>query len=263
MMSATMAFPFLIICLLLYAFDVQTNWPRSKEFWLKFIIGFAIIGFDRSFFLHYDLIAGLPGVDYKFYFKVLAWGRSLFAGLIPILLFYYFYERKKETENIWYGLSLKNFDFKPYLFLILMVFVGIGFSSFLAELNQYYPRYKYSGGNAYAQAHEMSPYLTVAIYELIYGAYFITVELFFRGFLVIAFARVLGGHAVLAMVGSYVFLHYGKPLPETISSAFGGYLIGILAYYSNRIWGGVILHITLAWFMEFFAYLQNIFDGNP
>ena len=179
------------------------------------------------------------------------------------MLFYYFYERKKETENIWYGLSLKNFDFKPYLFLILMVFVGIGFSSFLAELNQYYPRYKYSGGNAYAQAHEMSPYLTVAIYELIYGAYFITVELFFRGFLVIAFARVLGGHAVLAMVGSYVFLHYGKPLPETISSAFGGYLIGILAYYSNRIWGGVILHITLAWFMEFFAYLQNIFDGNP
>ena len=78
--------------------------------------------------------------------------------------------------------------------------------------------------------------------------------------MVIAFARVLGGHAVIAMVGSYVFLHFGKPLTETISSAFGGYLIGILAFYTNRIWGGVILHVALAWSMELLAWLQNVFN---
>lgn len=255
-----MAFPFLGICFLLYAFKLQRDWLTSSEFWIKFIVGFLIIGFDRSFFLHYSWIDGLHSVDRKFYFKLFSWGHSLFAGALPVLLFYYFFDRMRDPERHWYGLTLKNFDFKPYLFLILIVFVGIGIASFLSELNQYYPRYKYSGGAPFAERHDLNGYSPVAIYEFVYGAYFITVELFFRGFLVIAFSRVLGGHAVIAMVGSYVFLHYGKPLPETISSAFGGYLIGILAFYSNRIWGGVILHVALAWCMEFFAYVQNLFE---
>lgn len=260
LMSLTMAFPFLGICILLYVFDIQRSWLNSKEFWLKFVIGFLIIGFDRSFFLHYGLMEGLPRVDYVFTFRVAAWGRSLLVGMVPVLLFYYFYERRRDEEKHWYGLTLKNFDFKPYLFLILIVFVGIGIASFLSELNQYYPRYKYAGGTAFATAHDLNAYIPVMIYEAVYGAYFITVELFFRGFLVIAFARTLGGHAVIAMVGSYVFLHFGKPVSETISSVFGGYLIGILAFYSHRIWGGVVLHVALAWCMELFAYWQNLMD---
>jgi len=61
----------------------------------------------------------------------------------------------------------------------------------------------------------------------------------------------------MAMVGAYVFLHFGKPMAEYISSAFGGYIIGAFAFYSKRIWGGVALHVALAWSMEFFAWLQK------
>ncbi len=35
----------------------------------------------------------------------------------------------------------------------------------------------------------------------------------------------------------YVALHYGKPAGETISSFFGGYILGVLAYQSKNIWG--------------------------
>ena len=61
-------------------------------------------------------------------------------------------------------------------------------------------------------------------------------EYIFRGFLVLAFARILGGYAVLAMVGAYMFLHYGKPLAEAISSVFGAYILGIISLHTRKIW---------------------------
>ena len=257
LMTLNMAFPFLFICVLLYVFNLNRTWVKSKEFWLKFIFGFIIIGLDRSFYFHHEIIKALPRPDYFFAFIVTGWGKSWIASVLPIMIFYYFYDRKRDDQKDYYGLTLKNFSFKPYAILILIVFAGIAGASFLSELNTYYPRYKYSGGFEFAQFHQLEEWVSVGLYELVYGSYYISVELFFRGFLVIAFARVLGGHAVIAMVGSYVFLHFGKPLPETITSAFGGYLIGILAFYTHRIWGGVALHVALAWFMELFAWLQN------
>ncbi len=260
LMSLHMSFPFLVICLLLYVFDINRTWVSSKEFWLKFIIGFVIIGFGRSFYYHHEYIQTLPRADYVFSFKLLGWGKTWITTVIPLLIFYYIYDRNRDAQKDWYGLTLKNFDFKPYAILVMIVFVGIGIASFMSELNTYYPRYKFSGGAAFAELHQIEEWISVLIYESVYGSYYLSVELFFRGFLVIAFARVLGGYAVLAMVGSYVFLHFGKPIAETISSAFGGYLIGVLAFYTNRIWGGVVLHIALAWFMELFAGLQNYFQ---
>lgn len=253
-----MSFPFLVTCGFLYFYKIERSWVSSKEFWLKFFVGFAIISFDRQFYYFYDIIKSLPRPDYYFAFKTISWGDSLIASVVPTLIFYYFYERSKDSERHWFGLTLKKFDIKPYVMLTILVFGGMAIASFISELNNYYPRYKHSGGVGFAELHQIPEWISVLIYELVYGSYYISVELFFRGFLVIAFARILGGHAVIAMVGSYVFLHFGKPLPETISSAFGGYLIGILAFYTNRIWGGVVLHVALAWSMELFAWLQNV-----
>ncbi len=261
LMFLHMSFPFLVTCVFLYVYRINREWVRSGEFWIKFFVGFLIISFDRQFYYFYELIEHLPRIDYVFAFKNISWGDSLIANVVPTLIFYYGYERSRDPDKHWYGLSLKQFDFKPYAILIVIVFIGMGIASFMSELNTYYPRYKFSGGSDFAVLHNIPELFTVLAYELVYGSYYISVELFFRGFLVIAFARVLGGHAVIAMVGSYVFLHYGKPVAETISSAFGGYLIGILAYYTQRIWGGVILHIALAWSMELFAWLQNSSDS--
>jgi hypothetical protein len=70
--------------------------------------------------------------------------------------------------------------------------------------------------------------------------------------------RFLGPQALLPMVSAYCFLHFGKPMPEAISSVFGGYLLGIFALRLNSIWGGCILHIGLAYLMEAAAYVQWI-----
>ena len=98
----------------------------------------------------------------------------------------------------------------------------------------------------------------VFVFQLCYGTSFVSVEVFFRGFLIYAFSKSLGGHAVLPMAVSYAYLHFGKPISEAISSIFGGYLLGIIAYYSRNVWGGIIIHMGVAWSMELFGYLQGL-----
>ena len=85
---------------------------------------------------------------------------------------------------------------------------------------------------------------------------FLSTELFFRGLLVIGLSKMLGKNVVLPMVAAYATLHFGKPMGETISSVFGGYILGIIALYSRNIWGGVFIHGGIAFLMEVFAFLR-------
>jgi hypothetical protein len=97
------------------------------------------------------------------------------------------------------------------------------------------------------------------IYELFYGLDFISVEFFFRGFLILAFVGILGPKSILPMAMFYVTIHWGKPAGELISSFFGGTLLGIIAYYSKSILGGIIVHMGIAWMMEIGALIGNYF----
>lgn len=60
------------------------------------------------------------------------------------------------------------------------------------------------------------------------------------------------------MVVWYCSIHFGRPLGEAISSLFGGYLLGVLALSTRSIWGGLLIHIGIAWGMEIAAFLQRM-----
>ncbi len=77
--------------------------------------------------------------------------------------------------------------------------------------------------------------------------------------MVIGMANVLGRGAVMAMASVYCLLHFGKPAGEAISSIFGGYILGVVAYETRSIWGGIIVHMGIAWLMETVAYLRTLF----
>jgi hypothetical protein len=72
--------------------------------------------------------------------------------------------------------------------------------------------------------------------------------------MVIGLMQLLGRSVVLPMAVFYCSLHFGKPLAEAISSLFGGYVLGALAFQTRAIWGGVIVHMGLAWMMELSAF---------
>jgi hypothetical protein len=57
-------------------------------------------------------------------------------------------------------------------------------------------------------------------------------------------------------------LHFGKPMGEAVSSIFGGFILGVIALYSRSILGGVIIHLGVAWLMEFTAWCQHIYKGT-
>jgi hypothetical protein len=59
------------------------------------------------------------------------------------------------------------------------------------------------------------------------------------------------------MATMYVFIHFGKPLGETISSFFGGIILGVIAYETKSIIGGIIIHVGIAWLMELGGFLGN------
>jgi hypothetical protein len=64
------------------------------------------------------------------------------------------------------------------------------------------------------------------------------------------------------MVSVYCFLHFEKPLAEAASSILGGLVLGVISYRTRSILGCIILHLGLAWSMEFAAYAQNLVRGS-
>ena len=90
-------------------------------------------------------------------------------------------------------------------------------------------------------------------FEALYGATFVALEFFFRGFLVFAGYPVLGIHAIPAMAFAYCLLHLGKPMPECASSLIGGLILGYIALRVRSIAAGVVAHLTIAWGMDAFV----------
>ena len=98
--------------------------------------------------------------------------------------------------------------------------------------------------------------MTLAIYEVFYMSAFIVVEVLYRGVLIFTMVRFLGKYAVFPMIVVYCLLHFGKPLNETISSFFGGFVLGVLAIQGKNIYGGIAIHMGIALLMEIFVYIR-------
>ncbi|MEO8166806.1 MAG: hypothetical protein ABI623_01075 [bacterium] len=114
---------------------------------------------------------------------------NLLPGLIvvfPIALYWYSTDR---ADSCLYGFSSSNIDLKTYGGIILMLLPVIVVASFGADFQAAYPRYKF-GLPADIMGAERAAF--VGVFELCYGVDFVVVEFFFRGFIVMAFARYLG-----------------------------------------------------------------------
>ena len=250
------AIPFLVTGFLLAAFDKKRAWLTESTFWIIFILGFLIIGSSRA--IHWGVL--LKPIMAPEYYLLLRSTFNWSLKLLMILLFfgglYCIYDRPLRN---FYGFTFHKFDLSPYLILLGVAVLFILVGSFFADIQAYYPRYKPPYGLSFATHHELPNWVSLLIYESSYATSFIAVEFIFRGFLIYAFIKYFGEYAVLPMVATYCFLHFGKPATETISSIFGGYILGIVALKNKNIWGGVIVHIGVAWSMELFGYLQARF----
>jgi membrane protease YdiL (CAAX protease family) len=94
------------------------------------------------------------------------------------------------------------------------------------------------------------------IWQAFYALQFVSLEFFFRGFLLHALRRPLGAYAILVMTIPYCMIHFGKPLPETLGSIVAGLLLGFMSLKTRSIWLGAALHISVAVTMDLAALAQ-------
>ena len=224
----------------------------ERDFWIKSLLAVFLLSFDSSAPYLLDLVNSFVDPAVQFWvFKISINMMSFFVIVLPLVLFYKFYE--KESKNC-YGLTNFKFDFTPYVTMLLIMIPIIALVSFEKSFLKQYPMYRSSGAHIHMGVGE---WVTASIYEFAYALDFITVEYLFRGFMVVAMISTLGRGAVLSMAVAYCFLHFGKPPVEAISSIFGGYILGVIAYETKSIWGGVTVHMGIALSMELAAWLQK------
>jgi len=241
-------------CLIVSYFKPDTRFWTSRNFWLFSIFGLSVLSIDSGFpYLH--LIISAFNQSYQAYawlYKIGTNTISLLVVVAPLYLFYRFLEIEK---NGFYGL-LKQSSPKPYLVLLLIIAPFILLAAFQKSFTDYYPIYK---SNSIAELWHWPSYMPALLFEIFYGVDFLPVELLFRGFFVIGMAQILGKNSIMPMVAIYCFIHFGKPAGEAVASIFGGYVLGVIALYTRSIWGGIIVHVGVAWLMELAAYFAKQF----
>ncbi len=95
------------------------------------------------------------------------------------------------------------------------------------------------------------------VWEALYVFQFFGLEYFFRGFLLFPLEKELGNTAVLVMTVPYAMIHFQKPFLEANAAIFAGLILGLMALRTRSIWGGVILHGTVAVTMDLLALCQQ------
>ncbi len=150
-----------------------------------------------------------------------------------------------------FGMTLADFYLKPrdyvrHLPIYGLLFLPVGLLILVfadsPDFAMQYPFYKDQQG-----------WIDLLIWEAAYGVQFFALEFFFRGFVLRGLAAEMGSMAVLTMAIPYCMIHYGKPLPECLGSIIAGITLGVLAMDTRSIWGGVTIHVAVAWGMDFAA----------
>jgi len=111
------------------------------------------------------------------------------------------------------------------------------------DFGNYYPFYKLASRS----------WFDFGLWEAIYGLQFFCLELFFRGWIVGALRKSMGASAIFVMAAPYCMIHYGKPYLEAHGAIVAGIVLGSLAMRTRSIYSGFLVHITVAYSMDFLA----------
>jgi hypothetical protein len=229
---------------LLQLFFDKDNALRSNKLWL--LIGFAILLFSVRAWYAPDWTTVSRMVSFVYttlVWKIIVNATGFVTLFIPCAIYWAIADKGRERL---YGLHAKGVVLWPYFMLILLMLPLLFAAGTQADFQEVYPR------AAKLSVSRSDPNWlggTIA-YESVYSLDYFVTEFFFRGFLIIPFARIIGARAILPMCAFYVAIHFDKPLGECISSFFGGLILGILAYRTRSIYGGVIVHLGIALGME-------------
>ena len=243
------AVPYLSVFAIIAYYKRDRRFLMKPRFWLASLLILFVLTANQHLLIYEPFLTEFHP-DLKIFLSKV--GYNLFTALVYLILPLSYFILLKENKSC-YGFTLKGFDYKPYVIMLILMLPLLIWASYQASFLEVYPRYTPSNAEAYLQ---VSSYVTIGCFEASYILQFIFLELFFRGFMVMEMEKHVGGLAVLPMVVVYAFIHFGKPMPETLGSIFGGFILGVLALKSRSVFGGICIHVGIALLMELLAYFQ-------
>lgn len=247
--------PYILVLLPVLIIKKKTYLLKNKELWIKAIAFFGIFSIMTGFYQYRSFVLEFREDRGAIYFLYKVLGNL--KRILPFLLVFYLIKRTFDKEDTHlYGLRYRGMSYKPFFIMLLLMIPLIALASYQPAFQRTYPQFKFwlhdfaLGLNSFEQT---------ALFEIAYGLDFVSIELLFRGALIIGMAKLLGREAVLPMAAAYVIIHFGKPPGEAISSFFGGYILGVHSLAKKNIFGGIIVHVGIAYSMEIAAILQHFY----
>lgn len=240
--------PFAAAFFLQLFFLKDCTYFSNKWFWLILFLAPAFFSFRVNFNFHQSLIIQYwDAPENQFWLRSINWVVRVFVLLIPVIIFWWV---KDASNQPFYGIK-KTTDLQPYLLMVLFMLPLLALAATQKDFQTVYPK---------AQVLKNIPLRNwqYFVYEICYGADFVSIEFFFRGFLILALANVCGTHSIIPVACFYFSIHLGKPMGEAISSFWGGLLLGIISYHTASVWGGLFVHLGIAWLMELAGWLALV-----
>ena len=232
---------------LLLSLFTKARFFAHRKFVLLLLLAPVLFAWKMAYTVRFSFTS--HALENAYWNAVVYWPFKLGVFVIALLAIW----RVFDNDRPFYGTGTQGFTAKPYAIMLLIMLPLIAAAATQPDFLLMYPKLK---SIAYLSGHQHMG-LYQLLYELSYGTDFVSIELFFRGFLVLAFARWAGKAAILPMAMFYCTIHFGKPLGECISSFFGGIILGVVTFHTRTIWGGLMVHLGIAWLMELGGYIGN------
>ncbi len=185
---------------------------------------------------------------YKAWYGYLWWELSLMLGyvVLPFTIWKIIFPKDSLLD---FGLRTHGFfqHIRIYGLFLLLIILAVVFVSFQSSFVHYYPCYKCASRSWY----------DLILWEAIYLPSFFALEIFFRGWWLVALRKSLGSAAIFTMMVPYCMIHFGKPYLETMATVMGAIALGSLSMKTKSVYQGTLLHIALALSMDLFALWQR------
>jgi hypothetical protein len=244
------------IAWLIQGLVLKANLATDRFFYVLLLAAPAI--FALKITMDWASHLAVSNVDYpwnQYWDKVVNWPLKCLMVLILVITIWKWGRYPQPVAGM---LIKEGFPVRPYLLLLLAMVPLIALAATRHDFLYTYPKVQRV---AFIDQYAAQPFWWKLLFEVSYGIDFVTIEFFFRGFVVLAFARYAGKNAILPMAAFYCTIHFGKPLFECITSYLGGILLGVVVYNTRSIWGGLIVHLGIAWLMELAGYVGHLYKG--
>lgn len=193
-------------------------------------------------------------IDTKFYGNLYFyawWALTRIAGytVIPVAIYKLIYRKDPLLDVM--ALRVKGISkhFKIYGLLLAIIIPTIFVIAQFPEFRGYYPFYKENLSRGQLGGCSRS-WMDFMVWEALYLGQFFALEVFFRGFMLVPLRKSFGTAAVFAMCVPYVMIHFGKPYLEASTAFLAGVALGTLAMKTRSIYGGFLVHGTVAILMD-------------